>query len=619
MLNVAEEVLQKLNEDRRVHRCLCDFVIRTSNEDFPVHKSVIAATSAVFRNLFMLDVNKNCKWFKFPRSITPCYVHIIIEYIYGEEVKLNHKDAKELLKAAICLKIELLQKFCVNYLLDSLKHDNVIGVWKIARHYNIQEVLEECEQFLAADDLQSWMRDNLYLDFEFSLLKRFIQLKEDSNSHESLYNCIVNWINFDWRKRRIHFKELYDIVDVSKLSSSFFRFVVLADAFCSKLELEEDKKDKLMKKYDVGYSKQVKSRRKSEMIISGLQKKTWRQSSANPGKRTKLHSQLRECLKETDHTSIFLQPSLNRNKLSSQSNSSSVRVMSEADEFIVIGGETSPSSIKIFNVLSHNWTIFRKFENRICIDARLAFVQKELYIIGGRNSDYSEVFNEVHCLDMTKCNQQLKAAANMNEKRYKFGCTVFDHKIYVAGGINNENECLEKVECYSIGKNEWEEKPSMTKKRGGCCLLGRSGAMLAIGGQQNSHFYHRSVEVFSGINWRMSTAMGTKRSQFAAVLLQDLYAIGGKSGEMTFCNSVERRDDIGWKYVAKLNVPRAGHCACAMKSKIYVVGGQNSNGPVCSMEVYDSTKNIWEILGDIVGDPIGASMALVNNSQTIDQ
>ena len=610
-------VLKLLNIDRSTRTSLCDFVIRTTiGCSYPVHKCVIGVISGFFQDLFLSQQTKDWRYFDFPRKFNPNLAKLIVTFAYGEDVELHMDYAYDVLYASEFFKIPRLQELCKNFLVVNLQPDNILKTWECAQKYNyLENFVESCEHYMA-ENLQHSHVEKCYLDFDFLLFKRFIQLKRETNLHESLYACIVNWINHDFKERKVFFKYLYDLIDVEKIADSFFDFIILANNFHSKFDLKQDKEDKTTVKFVPisDFSKHSQTNRKHELIIPSLVKFPEKITPAISKKRTKLHEKLRKSLRETIRTPVFRDPCGRRRESDKSAPAGHVRMMIEADEFIVVGGEKTPHAIKKFNVLSKSWFVYPDLEDRFSIDAGLAFIQRGLYIIGGRSKDCQEALDCVHCVEFQENTHECKLVASLHEPRYNFGCTIFDHKIYVAGGISSTKGCLTSVECYSVGRDEWEIKPPMLKMRGGCSLICKGGVLFAIGGKQNALVYHRSVELYNGMHWKMGSGMTTKRCDFAVVLLQgDIYAIGGRSADNAFNNSVEKRDAVNWKAVAKLNTSRAGHSACALDGKIYVAGGWNANGPVNSMEVYDPLKNVWEDFGEILGDPIGAAMTSVSS------
>lgn len=52
-----------------------------------------------------------------------------------------------------------------------------------------------------------------------------------------------------------------------------------------------------------------------------------------------------------------------------------------------------------------------------------------------------------------------------------------------------------------------------------------------------------------------------------------------------------------WSEVAPLNVPRVGARACVVANRIFVVGGEDPEGELAPVEMYDPFTNTWTVLG----------------------
>jgi hypothetical protein len=53
----------------------------------------------------------------------------------------------------------------------------------------------------------------------------------------------------------------------------------------------------------------------------------------------------------------------------------------------------------------------------------------------------------------------------MLEKRYECFSVITGNTIVVMGGINEEDEYLNSVECFTMGGSTWEYLPAMNKAR----------------------------------------------------------------------------------------------------------------------------------------------------------
>jgi len=64
-----------------------------------------------------------------------------------------------------------------------------------------------------------------------------------------------------------------------------------------------------------------------------------------------------------------------------------------------------------------------------------------------------------------------------------------------------------------------------------------------------------------------------------------------------FLTSSANLASFSWEEVASLNVPRMKSRAVIADEKIYVLGGEDADGNVAPVEVYDPEKNTWTVLG----------------------
>jgi hypothetical protein len=127
---------------------------------------------------------------------------------------------------------------------------------------------------------------------------------------------------------------------------------------------------------------------------------------------------------------------------------------------------------------------------------------------------------------------------------------------------------------------------------------------FVVGGSDDDDSIIASMErhdLSSGV-WREAAPMATARAGFGLCKMADgeLYATGGVSLNDVMLATVERYDpdlDI-WRAAPSLPRPRYAHCACAVGTAMYVLGGieQNEEGTdvtVKSVLKFDSLMQTW--------------------------
>ena len=294
----------------------------------------------------------------------------------------------------------------------------------------------------------------------------------------------------------------------------------------------------------------------------------------------------------------------------SQSINQKLQQFSSAD-LILVEIDAIKLSAKRYSISTKKWFDLPSLSGNFD-SSGIACAGNVLYILGGADSKFCS-------LDLSK--QEWVVGGSTPRERQNFGCAVSESCIYVAGGINSHSRLpfLKSVECYNIHDDGWTKMTSMNYYRADCCLIVYEDKLYALGGKSRA-FIHDAVEIFDGKKWSSGPSMLRSRTDFAAVVVDNrLYAIGGKSWleySEVYCREVEAYtfEEKKWSYVAKLNIPRAGHGACVANGKIYVAGGASRKGWKMPMELYDPCKDIWKEM-NVKTDPKRVVLATASNSQ----
>ncbi|KAL5774557.1 hypothetical protein ACOSP7_012114 [Xanthoceras sorbifolium] len=152
------------------------------------------------------------------------------------------------------------------------------------------------------------------------------------------------------------------------------------------------------------------------------------------------------------------------------------------------------------NTWSHASSIPGLIDNQVLKGFSMVSLGDSIYIIGGRlchkirvhNSDECdddqfvdlnvEVLSSVLCYNVR--GSQWTKCAPMGAPRYDFACTVFDNKIYVAGGKSNLASArgISSAEVYDPEIDSWTALPNMTALRYKCVGVTWQGKIHVVGG-----------------------------------------------------------------------------------------------------------------------------------------
>jgi hypothetical protein len=171
------------------------------------------------------------------------------------------------------------------------------------------------------------------------------------------------------------------------------------------------------------------------------------------------------------------------------------------------------------------------------------------------------------------------------------GCAELDGKIYVIGGWNGHYE-LSRVDRFDPATNTWDTVAPLPWPRWGLAGCAYGGGIYAIGGYSIVMGYQHTVARFtpdSGVGqWEVVESLCTPRtSPAAAVAAGKMCAVGGLHfGSLPSFESYT--PGSGWyQYIRTMHAARSGAAAVGWGKWLCAIGGQNSHGPLSSVEVID--------------------------------
>ena len=278
---------------------------------------------------------------------------------------------------------------------------------------------------------------------------------------------------------------------------------------------------------------------------------------------------------------------------------------------IRLGGKRGRKKVAVVFSLSQD--THREYANfDVGLDCHCSVMLNDhIYTMGGRYKRGDDLYatNEVMKLNLKDENAKWEKVASMNVKRYVMGASVYQDRLFVAGGTRQNHNSLASSEYYLPESNKWKYAPPLIQCRDGHAVVPCDGYLYALGGYNTDDYeYLSSAERLTHLDgeWQNIQPMQTPRRWFAAVNCNGVvYAIGGQSGEKksSTLKSVEKYDSAGnqWIYVSDMNATRRAHAACVLRGKIYVVGGLDTDGDeVNEIECYDPVNDAWSIVRNAI-------------------
>ena len=151
--------------------------------------------------------------------------------------------------------------------------------------------------------------------------------------------------------------------------------------------------------------------------------------------------------------------------------------------------------------------------------------KNNIYVFGGIVK--KDVLNSCECYDSE--HNVWRDVEPMNFPRYSASATVYNDKIYIAGGYNENNEVEKSMEMYDLKKEKWVLVESMNTARRNFSLTNFENRLWAIGGHDNNEILS-TVESydFEKKSWILEKPLNEKRYLHAAINFKnELYVVGG--------------------------------------------------------------------------------------------
>ena len=162
----------------------------------------------------------------------------------------------------------------------------------------------------------------------------------------------------------------------------------------------------------------------------------------------------------------------------------------------------------------------------------------------------------------------------------------------MAGGFNSRKGPLNTTEHYNSMKNRWMNLGPMHSKRKSLGICVYDGKLFVGGGLDENYNALDSVEFYDDVTgtWNIFNSMNQARYNhgFVGSSKYGLFSIGGWK-----CSTVERCLNGEWRMVSEMLNSRAGATTVIHGHQIFVCGGYSNTQCVDTLEVYDIENDTW--------------------------
>lgn len=231
------------------------------------------------------------------------------------------------------------------------------------------------------------------------------------------------------------------------------------------------------------------------------------------------------------------------------------------------------------------------------------------YHFGGFEDDHlTNQIQVVKCsiVDNNCTVQTIKPSQNIPSGRYGSVLLFYNNKLYLFGGKNENSDCDDDIYEYDIKSDKWNKIEILNNGAKPSCRYYASGSvyvdsndntkdyLIIYGGIniENDKDYYSDVWKYSFIekNWKEIKIIGPKlKRAFHSVnfigkklIVHGGYKIGDKVNTISGDTLVlelndNNNNDLEWKLVDKINLPRYKHSSIILNNYVLITGGKNED------------------------------------------
>ncbi|TGZ73452.1 hypothetical protein CRM22_001507, partial [Opisthorchis felineus] len=552
------KMLTGLNQWRQSGQ-FCDVILRAGKTAIKAHRVVLATGSKYFEAMFSHSVFESCSDSVTINDVDEAVLVQLVNFLYTGEIVITEEHVEGMLAASDLLFVPYVRDACCRFLQSHLHPENCLGIFRLAKLHSCTELSEASFRFAEEHFFELTNGSDEFVELDVDVVEQLVSSDHLTVAEDRVFSAIRFWVEHDVGGRQTHAKRLFEHV----------RFGLLSRDYVIRLNIP------------------------NEFLL------------ANPWCQTRLSQTL----------TYHLSPSADNLMTPDQ-----FQPRNMAPEVLMIVGGWSGSalsSVECFNFPTGSWLSESDDPAAFLSSSFLrphipeiprkhafcgaAVLRKKVYVIGGSYDGVVPV-RDVDIYDVS--GNSWTQGPQLQYARQDHGVAVLNDKIYAVGGYNGKTE-LRGVEVFNISAEAWSSITPMSCARRRFGVTAFYGAIYAIGGENRSGILS-CVEKYnlSTDSWTSVKSLGIPRyAHSACVFMKHIYVVGGQSelGRDLSTTEVYLPLSGSWRNSAKLNMARSFAGIVAREGLLYVVGGQQKDIYLDSVEAYNPRTKMWTVLPRALG------------------
>lgn len=537
--------LMKQMETLRKQNALCDAWIIVDDEELPVHKSVLSATSSFFYDIFSRITTEDQNKITL-KNLSGRVMDDILHFIYTGEAYIHDDNVRQLTATANFLKLDGLKEMAVAYLEKKLNPTNSVEILMLAKKHSCANLVSSCEKmiqenFVIVSKSDGFKKCSIEVLIDFVRSEDLKVMKE-----EEVYEAAIRWVRVNSYDGERNLANILQYIRMPLMSPLYIT--------------ENIERDEIIKR--------------------------------NP-----------DCLEIVQEAKKYHLPSSDRTQYDSMKTRPR-KFMGVVWGIVSVGGwqENFPTKdVYAFIPSSNKWhplsPIYTPRYNHAVV-ACDGFI----YVIGGRDES-TKLLSSVLRFD-TSANKW-SYVSTLPYPLAALGAVSFDGQMYAIGGMSGIGS-VNLVFKYSARKDTWQKVPSMNMPRGGASVVADEHYIYVMGGihktgneMDTCWRYLDSMEVYDKERnaWSLPTSLLSPRAYASAAYMNKrIFLVGGQGESLGVCKGFDVYNIVTgeWNSYPYLGVPRSMSGISVSDTKFYVVGGMSKDGEcVNTVETYDVSRDRW--------------------------
>eukprot|EP00112_Aurelia_sp_Birch-Aquarium-sp1_P005038 Seg1572.4 transcript_id=Seg1572.4/GoldUCD/mRNA.D3Y31 product="BTB/POZ domain-containing protein 2" protein_id=Seg1572.4/GoldUCD/D3Y31 len=171
---------------------MSDFVFISNDVKFPVHKLILASTSAVFHAMFCGPMAGQERELDLSHYGNADCISEFLGFIYTDEVSLNWENVFQILNLAKCYLISCLQAKCTKFIEESVTEENALVALQQSLAFDENAAIKKSMEIIAENTFDVVKQDS-FLSLNLASLKAILMLDTLNIEEIDLFLAVNKW------------------------------------------------------------------------------------------------------------------------------------------------------------------------------------------------------------------------------------------------------------------------------------------------------------------------------------------------------------------------------------------------------------------------------------------